>query len=117
MRTPPLRRPIAGLLFAVHITSCHSWQSASSAVTVPMVYRRLPALCELVSLLLVYSYTNGSSPVGQPSAGRAIVALNTVFPQGTTADQTADITRIRVTVKRVSDDSIVAVCHRIKPRA
>ncbi len=61
MRTPPLRRPIAGLLFAVHITGCHSWQLASSAVTVPMVYRRLLALCGLVSLLLVYSCNDGSS--------------------------------------------------------
>ncbi len=77
---------------------------------VSMVYRRLLALCGLVSLFLFSSCTDGSSPVDQSSTGRAVVALSTVFPQGTTAEQTADITRIRVTVKRVSDDSIIAVC-------
>ena len=75
-----------------------------------MVYRRLPALCGLVSLFLFYSCTDGSSPVDQSSTGRAVVALSTVFPEGTTAEQTADITRIRITVKRVSDDSIIQVC-------
>ena len=75
-----------------------------------MVYRRFLVLCGLVSLFLVYSCTDGWSPVDQSSTGRAVVALSTVFPEGTTADQTADITRIRITVKRVSDDSIIAVC-------
>ena len=84
--------------------------SASPAVTVNMVYRRFLVLCGFVSLFLFYSCTDGSSPLGQSSTGRAVVALSTVFPEGTTADQTADITRIRITVKRVSDDSIVAVC-------
>ena len=84
--------------------------SASPAVTVNMVYRRFLVLCGLVSLFLVYSCTDGSSPVDQSSTGRAVVALSTVFPEGTTAEQTADITRIRITVKRVSDDSIIAVC-------
>ena len=74
-----------------------------------MVYRRLLALCGLVSLFLFYSCTDGSSPVDQSSTGRAVVALSTVFPEGTTAEQTADITRIRITVKRVSDDSVVGV--------
>ena len=77
---------------------------------VNMVHRRFLVLCGLVSLFLFYSCTDGSSPVDQSSTGRAVVALSTVFPEGTTADQTADITRIRITVKRVSDDSIVAVC-------
>ncbi len=63
-----------------------------------------------LSLFLFYSCTDGSSPVDQSSTGRAVVALSTVFPEGTTAEQTADITRIRITVKRVSDDSIIAVC-------
>ena len=75
-----------------------------------MVHRRFLVLCGLVSLFLFYSCTDGSSPVDQSSTGRAVVALSTVFPEGTTADQTAAITRIRITVKRVSDDSIVAVC-------
>ena len=77
---------------------------------VPMTQRRFLALWGLVSLFLVYSCSDGSSPVGQAPAGSAVVALNTVFPQGTTADQTQDITRIRITIKRLSDDSIVQVC-------
>ena len=35
------------------------------------------------------------------------MALSATFPAGTTADQVATITRIRVTVKRVSDDSVI----------
>ena len=35
--------------------------------------------------------------------------MSTTFPQGTTADQVADITRIRVTVKRVADDSPIGL--------
>ena len=70
-----------------------------------MVQRRLLALCGLVSLSLFYSCTDGSSPVAQVgSGGSASIALSTTFPQGTTVDQVADITRIRVTVKRVSND-------------
>ena len=72
-----------------------------------MVNRRVLALCGLVSLALLYSCVDGSSPVDQGSPGRAFVALSTSFPEGTTAEQVADITRIRVTVKRVSDDSAI----------
>ena len=72
-----------------------------------MVNRRVLALCGLVSLALLYSCVDGSSPVDQGSPGRAFVALSTSFPEGTTAEQVADITRIRVTVNRVSDDSVI----------
>ena len=73
----------------------------------PRSYRRFAALCGLVFLFVLSSCVDGTSPAGVAPAGTAAVALNATFPDGTTPEQIGTITRVRVTVKRVSDDSVI----------
>ena len=77
---------------------------------VSMVHSRFLLLCGLVPVLLVSSCVDGSSPVAESPTGTVGVGLQTVFPAGTTADQTAAVLQIRITIKRASDDVILTIC-------